>query len=73
MSNQIQNPNVKMFSKMISYLVSERKLGIFSKIKSKIPDFEPDVPLLAGGKIAVLGRSLFILFPFCIFTSVGCV
>jgi hypothetical protein len=33
MSNQIQNPNVKMFSKMISYLVSERKLGIFSKIK----------------------------------------
>ena len=33
MSNQIHNPNVKMFSKTIGYLVPERKLGIFYKIK----------------------------------------
>jgi len=32
-SLQIQNPNVKMFSKKIGYLVSERKPGVFSKIK----------------------------------------
>jgi len=35
--------------------LSENEI-FFSKIKSKIPDFEPDVPLLAGGKIAILGQ-----------------
>jgi len=32
--------NVKVKKEAYRYLVSERKLGIFSKIKSKIPDFE---------------------------------
>ncbi len=41
-----------------AYLVSERKPGVFSKIKSKIPDFEPDVALVAGGKITVFDRAL---------------
>jgi len=30
----------RLFPKSGAYLVPERKLGIFSKIKSKIPDFE---------------------------------
>ena len=33
-------------------VVYERKIGIFFKIK-KIPDFDPDVPLLGGGEITV--------------------
>ncbi len=36
------------------YLVSERKIGIFSKIKSKIPDFERGKAKIAKDKKEVL-------------------